>query len=524
MKKILSVFLAAILLFSAFTAQSITAYSAAKPTALEKLESIQKTTGFIPGKTAVVTGNCYAFVSKVCEKLYGVPYQEGLYDNYKVHHYSGNYYTVATYKTTHSSPTADDVENVISFFKNNAKSGDVVHFGAYNSSYSKTHTFMVQSVDNTRLRIYHANYQIGNNSKDSCHIDNIYWDSFRKKPTSTVYNSDGSLYSLNALLYNTMKVSGAGGVGVTINRYKKYDSLFSSPSAPNDEETTTTVPTTEAAPEKVTGLTVTGKTKTSISIKWTGVKNASKYYIYITNDKKGTNFNKTVTATSTSLNNLTENNTYTFKVRAVTASGKNGPYSTAVTEKTSKAQTTGKVSNVAVKSRKTTSLSVTWNKVKNATKYYIYITNDTKGTTFSKTVTSNSASLNKLTAGNIYSFKIRAYTKEGGWGSYSSVTKTTTSPNKVTLKSLTSPKTKNLKMTWNKVAGSASGYQIYIATDKKFSKNLVKKTVSTQSKTSYTGKTFKKGKTYYVKVRAYKTVNGKKYYGSFSNVKSIKCK
>ena len=33
-----------------------------------------------------------------------------------------------------------------------------------------------------------------------------------------------------------------------------------------------------------------------------------------------------------------------------------------------------------------------------------------------------------------------------------------------------------------------------------------------------------KGKTYYIRVRAYKTVNGTKYYGAWSKVKSIKCK
>ena len=32
------------------------------------------------------------------------------------------------------------------------------------------------------------------------------------------------------------------------------------------------------------------------------------------------------------------------------------------------------------------------------------------------------------------------------------------------------------------------------------------------------------GKTYYIKVRAYKTVNGKKYYGNWSTVKKVKVK
>ena len=34
----------------------------------------------------------------------------------------------------------------------------------------------------------------------------------------------------------------------------------------------------------------------------------------------------------------------------------------------------------------------------------------------------------------------------------------------------------------------------------------------------------KKGKTYYVKVRTYKTVKGKKYYSGWSKVKTVKVK
>ena len=68
---------------------------------------------------------------------------------------------------------------------------------------------------------------------------------------------------------------------------------------------------------------------------------------------------------------------------------------------------------------------------------------------------------------------------------------------------------------------AASGYQIVCATDKKFTKNVVKTTASGKSLTkTVTG--LKKGKTYYVKVRAYKTVNGKKLYGLYSSVRKQK--
>ena len=68
---------------------------------------------------------------------------------------------------------------------------------------------------------------------------------------------------------------------------------------------------------------------------------------------------------------------------------------------------------------------------------------------------------------------------------------------------------------------TVSGYQIVCATDKKFSKNVVKTTVNGES-LSKTVTGLKKGKTYYVKVRAYKTVNGEKLHGLYSSVRKQK--
>lgn len=66
----------------------------------------------------------------------------------------------------------------------------------------------------------------------------------------------------------------------------------------------------------------------------------------------------------------------------------------------------------------------------------------------------------------------------------------------------------------------AEGYQIQYATKKNFSG---KKTVTTK-KTNATLKSLKKGKTYYVRVRAYRTLDGKTVYGNWSNVKTVKIK
>lgn len=64
----------------------------------------------------------------------------------------------------------------------------------------------------------------------------------------------------------------------------------------------------------------------------------------------------------------------------------------------------------------------------------------------------------------------------------------------------------------------AAGYQYAVATNKSFTKGKVAKT---SSKTSCTFKSLKKGATYYVKARAYKTASGKKVYGKWSAAKAV---
>ena len=75
-----------------------------------------------------------------------------------------------------------------------------------------------------------------------------------------------------------------------------------------------------------------------------------------------------------------------------------------------------------------------------------------------------------------------------------------------------------------KMVMDADYYQIQYSLNKKFTKKQTKsKTLFANTKTTLKG--LKKGKTYYVRVRAYCiTLDGKKVYGKFSNVKKIKIK
>ena len=80
-------------------------------------------------------------------------------------------------------------------------------------------------------------------------------------------------------------------------------------------------------------------------------------------------------------------------------------------------------------------------------------------------------------------------------------------------------KKRKVRIAWKKVK-NADGYQVYRATKKNGKYKLVK-VVKGNKKVSYTNTKLKKNKKYYYKVRAYRTVKGKKVYGAFSSKKSI---
>lgn len=295
-KKTISIFMALIMLLSAFSANGITAFSANKQFAADKLEYIQTTKGYVPKKTAAVTGNCYGFIASVCEKLYGVTYNgEGLYSSYQCRHDTGNYYTVDTFTTKNTSPSSTDVESIISFFTNNALTGDIVHYGSLTNSGS-THTFMVQSVDSEKMVIYHSNYASHGNTSDTCHFDTIYWQSFRQSPTVSTTVSNGD-YSLNAIFSSKMK---NGGLGISINRYSKYSDLFYMSSS--------------FVPE----IRLARSGTKSITVAWTKLPDATKYQVQYKdkNDSSYTTATNSCTGSSYNITGLKTGSSYGFRVRA----------------------------------------------------------------------------------------------------------------------------------------------------------------------------------------------------------------
>ena len=86
---------------------------------------------------------------------------------------------------------------------------------------------------------------------------------------------------------------------------------------------------------------------------------------------------------------------------------------------------------------------------------------------------------------------------------------------------------KAITVRWKKVK-TIKGYQIQLATDKKFKKNKKTVTIFKQKTTKTTVKKLKAKKKYYVRIRTYKNVKYKgktiKVYSSWSKVKTVKTK
>lgn len=188
-----------------------------------------------------------------------------------------------------------------------------------------------------------------------------------------------------------------------------------------------------------------------------------------------------------------------------------------------------------------TKIKVSWNKIDGIDGYKIYRASKKAGKyNLIKTVTNPTTTTyinTGRTCGKTYFYKVRGFKNISNktiYTKYSDVKSAYAKPSRAAIAKITLPKDELVKVTWNKVSG-ASGYQIYRKrTDK--SKWKLFKTVSnkyTSVKDDMLKKVYINSWDYYYdysgldynweyKVRAYRTVKGKKVYGLFSTPKRYK--
>ncbi|MGG0176397.1 Ig-like domain-containing protein [Gottfriedia acidiceleris] len=258
----------------------------------------------------------------------------------------------------------------------------------------------------------------------------------------------------------------------------------------------------------------------SVRSSWGAVSGASGYEVYRATTSTGT-YSKVGTTTLTSFNNtgLTTNKAYYYKIKAYRMVGSTkvyGNYSSVFSAK----PILGTPTSVKAASSSYNSVKTSWAAVSGASGYEVYRATSSTGT-YSKVVTTTSTSYSNtgLSTNKTYYYKIKSYRTVGStkyYSNYSSVVSAKPIPAVPTNFNATRVNSSSIKLSWSTVSG-ASGYEIYRSTSSTGTYSLVKTTTAL----SYTNSGLTNGKTYYYKVRTYRTVGTIKVYSAWTVVKSV---
>lgn len=332
-------------------------------------------------------------------------------------------------------------------------------------------------------------------------------------------------YSPEAKVYKRLKIlTGESALDTGLAAGKKYSykvaayttieggNLYGEPS---EAVQATPVP---AVPASVKALSASYN---SAKIFWSKVSGATGYVVYrYYSASKAYERLKVIKTTALTDTGLATGANYYYKVTAFrTAGDKNiyGKPSGAVSAKPVPA-TPGKVKAASASYN---SIKISWGKVSGAAGYVVYRFNTaSKAYERLKVAKSTGISDTGLTAGREYSYKTVAYRKAGDkniYGKLSQPVKAIPKPSVPgSLRSTPSGDTV-LKLSWSAVPG-ATGYFIYRYNPAKKAYEQLKATTAP----TFTNTGLVKGTTYYYKVMAYRSVNGKNIYSGLSATLSVK--
>ena len=177
--------------------------------------------------------------------------------------------------------------------------------------------------------------------------------------------------------------------------------------------------------------------------------------------------------------------------------------------------------------RTANAIKVQWNNVKTASGYQVQISTK-DGKKWDKYYNLDAGVTNytfkNLAAGNNYKFRVRFYIKaEDGRNYFSPWSKTLNSPTLPTGTTITklTPAKKAFTAQWKKAG--VTGYQIQYSTSASFS-GAKKLTIKNAKNLKATVKSLSAKKTYYVRIRTYKTISKVNYFSTWSKTYKVKTK
>ncbi len=222
----------------------------------------------------------------------------------------------------------------------------------------------------------------------------------------------------------------------------------------------------------------------------------------------------TAIATVTSAGKVTAKKVGTVKITATSAATSNYKAASATVTIKVVPAATAKITTANL----ATGIKVTWSKVTGANGYLLY-RNGTKIATLSGNTKVTYTDKKANTNGTKYTYKVVAKATTGT--SKLSKSLAVYRVARPTVSSVTNSASKKMTVKWGKNA-KATGYQIQYSTSKTFSSGSKTVTAKGAATVSKVIGSLTKGKTYYVRVRTYKTAGGKNFWSAWSAAKSVK--
>lgn len=345
-------------------------------------------------------------------------------------------------------------------------------------------------------------------------IPNQIYQGYDVSPSVTVTNGGTVLTEGTDYTVSYQNNSGIGTATVNVFGAGIYDGYIN------------LTKTFNIVPDTVKNMQISKAGTNTVDLSWSPVSGADGYTVQILKNGKWVSVGNFV-GTSAQISGLLPGSVNYVHIAAYASSnGKTyiGNYNTSV-----KIETTVGAINPRVSAYANNFVTLTWDKQTAANGYEVFKYDaSSKKYVLYKNITNpntNTCKVTGLASNRKYYFKVRAYQiddSEKTYAPFGAVVSQYTSIAKPKLNSAKSTSKKKIKASWSKVGG-ASGYQVMWSTYKNFSKNYKTKSVKAKS-LSKTVTAAQSKKTYYVRVRAYKIINGKKVYSQWSSTKKVKTK